>query len=379
MDIVREIYTKYANGWSIKEICDSLNERQLKSAQGASFNKSSLHTLLKNRKYLGIYIYAGKEIPGGMPQIIDEDLFNKVAQIMEENKKAPARSRAKAEYILSGKLFCGQCKEKMVGHSSNQMSKKGVIFNYYKCKNSGGKKPCNKKMIAKNYIEDIVVNECRKILTPNNIRRIAREVVKISQSMDDRTELKRLEDSIKRANIEKENQMVSLRICKDDIIREMIFEDLGKIAATLKELEKQLEIEKSRHYVLTEEDVCERLRALANAKTDDIEYRKSMIRLFVNRVYLYDDRFTITFNVGDDEVTIDNVLLSEIEKNLSGEKLCLLNKTVHQTKIRSRKWADFCFYYSIFNIEVTSGANNILKLCLLLYYFELCFVNKNKG
>ena len=43
--IVHEVFTKYANGVSMKEICDSLNERQLKSAQGASFNKSSLHTM----------------------------------------------------------------------------------------------------------------------------------------------------------------------------------------------------------------------------------------------------------------------------------------------------------------------------------------------
>lgn len=54
--IVQEVFTKYANGWSIKEICDSLNARGLKSAQRAAFNKSSLHTMLCNRKYLGIYI-----------------------------------------------------------------------------------------------------------------------------------------------------------------------------------------------------------------------------------------------------------------------------------------------------------------------------------
>lgn len=121
---MQEIFTKYANGWSIKQICESLNERQLKTAQGAAFNKSSLHTMLKNRKYLGIYIYKDHEIPGGMPQIIDKDLFDKVQEKMKANQKAPARARAKAEYILSGKLFCGYCKEKMVGHSSNQISKK---------------------------------------------------------------------------------------------------------------------------------------------------------------------------------------------------------------------------------------------------------------
>lgn len=134
--------------------------------------------MLSNRKYLGIYIYNKQETPGGIPQIIDEDLFNKVADKMKVNLKNPGRARAKAEYLLTTKLFCGYCKEKMVGHSSNQVSKKGVIFNYYKCKNSGGaKRSCYKKMIHKDYIEDVVVNECRKILTPQNIRRIAKEIV----------------------------------------------------------------------------------------------------------------------------------------------------------------------------------------------------------
>ena len=329
--IVWEIFTKYGNGWSIKQICDSLNERHLTSAQGTAFNKNSLHTMLKNRKYLGIYIYNGHEIPGGMPQIIDKDLFDKVQEKMIANKKAPARARAKAEYILSGKLFCGYCKEKMVGHSSNQISKKGIIFNYYKCKNAGKNKSCKKKMAHKDYIEDIVINECRKLLTPQNIRRIAKEVVKIALSMDDRSEIKRLEGLIQKAQEEKANQMASLRACKDDMIREMIFEDLGKIGADIKELEKQLEVEKARHYVMTEKQVISHLTKLSKGDINDITYRKSLIRLFVNKIFLYDDKFTITFNTGDEEVSITDVLLSKIEEGLSGNSLCVLNHLGHQT------------------------------------------------
>lgn len=92
--IVKEIFQKYAADWSIRKICDSLNERHIKTATGKTFNRSSLHTMLKNRKYLGIYIYNGHEIPGGMPQIIDEELFNKVQRKMLINKNAPARSRS---------------------------------------------------------------------------------------------------------------------------------------------------------------------------------------------------------------------------------------------------------------------------------------------
>lgn len=330
--IVQEVYTKYANGMSAKEICDSLNERHLKSAKGAAFNKGSLHTMLKNRKYLGIYIYNGQETPGGMPQIIDEDLFDKVAKRMELNKKTPARSRAKAEYLLTTKLFCGHCKEMMIGHSSNQISKKGVIFNYYKCKNSGGSKPCKKKMVKKDYIENIVVNQCYKLLTPKNIRRIAKEVMKIAESFDDKSELIRLEKLLQKAQKEKGNQMTSLRACDDDSVKEMIFDDLKTIGIEIKELEKQLSLEKARRHSMTEEQIIKFLTSLSKGDVNNIVYRRSLIRLFVNKIFLYDDRFTITFNSGDEEVTITDVLLSEIETELGDKKLCLLNNSCHQMK-----------------------------------------------
>ncbi len=352
--IVREIYTKYADGWSIKDICDSLNERHITTAQGAEFNKSSLHTMLKNRKYLGIYIYKNIEVEGGMPRIVDDDLFKKVQDKMTLNKKSPARSRAKAEYLLTTKLFCGYCKSMLVGHSSNQISTKGIIYNYYKCKNAGGSKLCKKKMIMKDYIEDIVVNECKALLTPKNIHRIAKEVVKISASMDDNSELKRLENRLKTANEEKNNQMSSIRKCTNDVVREMIIEDLSKIAADIKELERQITIEKSRHYIMTEEQIIEMLSKLASGDINNIVYRKTLIKLFVNKIFLYDDKFTITFNTGDEEVTITDIILDKIESasKSKGEKsLCLSNAVAHHLNSPvnayiSSVYRDFFIFFS---------------------------------
>ena len=57
--------------------------------------------MLTNRRYLGYYIYHGKETKGGIPQIISNELFEKVADKMKVNKKAPARARAKVEYLLT--------------------------------------------------------------------------------------------------------------------------------------------------------------------------------------------------------------------------------------------------------------------------------------
>lgn len=326
--IVKEIFTKYAGGMRQKDICDNLNERQIKTGSGSKFNGSSLNRMLTNRKYLGIYIYNGVEIPGGMPQIVDEDLFNKVAEKMALNKKAPARAKANEGYLLTTKLFCGYCKEKMVGHSSNKISKGGKKYSYYKCKNADSTKTCKKKMVTKNYIEDLVVEECRKILTPSNIRRIARETVKMAQSYDDQAELNRLLTLLAKAQEEKENQMAALRSCKSDTVRKMIFEDLDRIGAEIAGLEKQVEIERARHHIVTEEQVVAFFNKLAKGDVKDMAYRNTLVKVMVNRIYLYDDRMTITFNSGDEEVTITDRLLSDIEADLS-KRFCLLNQTVH--------------------------------------------------
>ena len=52
-----------------------------------------------------------------MPRIIDDELFERVQRTLDRNKKAPARKRGKDEYLLTTKLFCGYCKEMMIGLS----------------------------------------------------------------------------------------------------------------------------------------------------------------------------------------------------------------------------------------------------------------------
>ncbi len=45
---------------------------------------------------------------------------------MNKNKKAPARARAKVDYLLTTKLFCGHCKEMMTGFSGT--GKMGKVY-----------------------------------------------------------------------------------------------------------------------------------------------------------------------------------------------------------------------------------------------------------
>ena len=76
--IVVEIFQRYANGENIRDIIKSLNKRGIKTTRGSEFRQSSLDTMLTNTKYLGVYRSMGEVIEGGVPQIIDQELFDKV-------------------------------------------------------------------------------------------------------------------------------------------------------------------------------------------------------------------------------------------------------------------------------------------------------------
>lgn len=150
--IVQKIFEMYANGFTMAEIIRYLNERKIKTSRGNEFNKNSLRKMLLNKKYIGIYSYDNKETKGGIPSIINEELFYKVGEKMQKNKEAPQRAKAKIQYLLTTKLFCGTCKSMMVGYSGT--SHTGKLHGYYGCKGTKENK-CNRKGVPKEYIEDL--------------------------------------------------------------------------------------------------------------------------------------------------------------------------------------------------------------------------------
>ena len=130
--IVRRIFEMYLSGKTMADIRHYLNDNGVKTSRGNSYNKDSIRRILTNRKYLGIYIYGDIEVPGGIPRIISDEMFNDAKTLLEKNKKAPARAKSVEEnYLLTTKLFCGHCKAALTGMSGK--SGTGKIHQYYSC------------------------------------------------------------------------------------------------------------------------------------------------------------------------------------------------------------------------------------------------------
>lgn len=305
--IVRQIFEMYASGKTVTEINKHLNDKQIKTSLGNAFNKNSLHRLLRNKRYIGTYVYKDQEVPYGMPHIIDNELFERVQHILDRNKKAPARSRGKQEYLLTTKLFCGHCREMMTGYGGT--GKSGRAYYYYACKNAK-KKLCRKKIVNKEIIEIRVVLECHKLLTEKNIRRLAKSVADATSANYDSSTVKRLKDSLKEVDTAIENLWKALESGQSV---EMITGRIEKRKQEKEEIQTQLAIEMSKDVVYTEAQIYNFLHSLKEGNLNDENNRRGIINIFLHSIYLQDDRFTLMLNGGDKPIVIDDILLDEIE------------------------------------------------------------------
>ena len=69
----------------------------------------------------------------------------------------------------------------------------------------------------------------------------------------------------------------------------------------------------------TKKDAPNYLYSLKQGDKNDENIKRGIINIFLRAVYLYDDRFTLVLNGSDTPITIDDILLDEIEEGLEGD------------------------------------------------------------
>lgn len=315
--IVKYIFESYAKGDTITEIVDRLNLQGYRTPRGGLFRKSSVTCILQNKRYIGIYTYKGTETPNGIPRIIPNELFYTVAEKLKKNMKARSHSKAKEEYLLTTKLFCGKCKEMMVGYGGT--NRVGKVYHYYACKNRIKKnRTCSKDYIGKQAIEDLVVQTCKELLTDEMIIEIAKGVSEAFEKGNDYTNQKRLEKQLQQIERKQSNLLNAIMECEDDAARKIMYAELPKLEASKKQIEQELSFEEKSMIHLTKEQIAFFLRTLKNGDIDDTIFRKTLITIFINKIYLYDDKLIFFFNTTGKPTEIKNDLLNEVESiNLS--------------------------------------------------------------
>lgn len=307
--IVREIFQRYADGESIRDIVNDLNNRGLRTSRNCRFSYSAFNLLLQNRKYIGEYKYGKVVIPHGIPAIIQENIFQRVQERMAKNKQAPAAAKASEAYILTTKLFCGQCGTMMVGESG--VGSKEVIYRYYKCSHAKRKKGCTKKAIKKEWIENLVVEKTLQIaLDENLLQKIADRVVE-TQTQENYS-VRLLKKSLSETQKSIDNLVSAIEA---GIITPATKQRLIELEAQKETLEKSIVKEQLEHPLLSKEQILAYLYQFKKFNHNDTESKQRLIDCFVNAVYVYDDKIVLTFNYkhGTKTVSLAEVNSSDLE------------------------------------------------------------------
>jgi DNA invertase Pin-like site-specific DNA recombinase len=302
--IVEKAFKYYAAGDTLKKINETLTEEYGKDLFGNAF--CSLNRIFDNRNYIGYYTRSDPEVKDGVPRIVSDELFERVQLMRKKNKKTPAQGRAHEEYFLTTKLFCGLCKERigedvfMVGVSGT--SKTGKAHHYYACKNLWNKKGCKKKNVKKHEIESFIISHARAQLSDENIAYISKVISEVSKRENNTPIIAEIKKKLKENAAATENLLKAIESGEHmDLLSERITQKKQERA----ELEKTLTREQWEKTEIDENEIEFFLERLKSGDENDPKYKRALIAIFINAVYLYDDRMTIIFNTTDKPITID--------------------------------------------------------------------------
>jgi DNA invertase Pin-like site-specific DNA recombinase len=334
--LVLDAFKMYADERkSVRKIVQILNEKGLVTSYKKPMSINSVTWMLKNRKYIGEYKYRDIIHPNGIPAIVPQELFDRVQERMAKNKKAPARTKAiEDNYLLTTKLFCGKCGAYMIGESGT--SHTGKFHQYYKCATAKKRKGCDKKSIRKALIENLVVDETLAMLRDDKIIDYIIDLVMEVQGAEN-TSLPLFQQQLSETEKGIANMLNAIQA---GIFNQSTKQRLDELEQAKAELEVKILQEEIQKPQMTEEYLRFFLHKFRDIDAANQEQRQRLIDVFVNAIFLHDDKIVFTFNYKEGSKTV-------LLKDIHGSDLMRAGApNFTKNPLPSIRWkADFWFLY----------------------------------
>ncbi len=320
-EAVKLIFRLYLDGAGYTEIINELNCRGYKTKRGSVFGKNSLYEILRNEKYSGVYVYNksvhpdadGKfnrhkskddseiiRIENGVPAIISKEDFQKVQAKMAERKKKTASFKAKQEYLLSGKIVCGECGSTYAGNA-RKATRRSPLYVSYSCVKKNGKVSCKNPGIKRDEIENLILKRLSETIFNEAL---------LPHILDQYNEY------AKKRNHEYilTSKEMKQRIAETDkgisnIVNLAVQTGSAALMSKLRELE---ESKREQEQALLEAerqlaDMCVDEKRLRDAfrkakqmlKGGALKNRKAIVEQYVNRVTIYKEKIEVEYTISD--------------------------------------------------------------------------------
>lgn len=330
---VKFIYTEYLKGNGYKTIAAQLNERGIKTKKGGTFSGVSVKDILRNPTFCGQirwgyrkdwgkrYGEEGKRkrvyneepiiVDGKHEPIIDEEIFNKVQDLIDNNPRHHMK-RFNGNHLLSGLLRCPDCG---YGMSIQPIKRNQKTYEYYTCNQyMNHHNKCKPNLINKEKIEPEFLDILEKKVNEPDFQKSI--LTSINNSNE---QVKELEKAIK----SKEREIKEAEVKLEDIIDELLEESSERVKIALRKRvdtlslrieELQAEIEKKRASIknlesqnLNQDEIVEVFQYVGKVikSIDDKEKQQALVRKLVAEIQVEDKhikevhfRFSKKFRIG---------------------------------------------------------------------------------
>lgn len=353
---IRYLFEEYASGKSKKQIVKELNEKGFR-IKNKPITYKSFQNNLRNKKYAGIYDNGVLQNENYYPAIISKKLFEQVQIMLDQHKQKPAHQKAKIEYLLTGKVYCGHCGSSMIG-SSCGTDKRGKAHFYYNCANKLKNHSCNKKYENKDYLEQYVIDETLKyVLNTEFIDEIANGMLAEWEKSAINQKVKEYEKQIMQIDKEVDKCFNLFYETENELMRKRLNEKVNSYALQREDLQKELtKIKLVERITRTKEEIVTALNEYVDGNPLDVDYQRKLINKFVNVIYVFDDKIAIYYNVfGNKKLGLDEAKenIAEHEK----KNIRISNSLLHQNKTNPNQWAriiffTFNFYFFVFHLSL---------------------------
>ncbi len=312
-EVVKRIYREYLEGASLLKIARGLEADGIVNGAGnKKWHTSNLNQILRNEKYIGDALlqktytvnFLTKERvknDGKVPQyyvensheaIIPREIYMQVQEelvrrrIVHTSPNGRQRSYS-ANHCFAQMIFCGECNEIFRRVHWNNRGKKSVVWRCSsRLENTGVF--CNARTVSEQLLEEIMVKAINSVVeSKNSFIKILNENI-TSVLLDSNEE--RLEQITERL-LELQDELVKLATKKQDysVIADEIF--------CLQEEKQKLQLQD-----VDREDQKTRMKNLSEfickQNSDMLEYDEKMVRLLIEKVNVFSDRFEVEFKAG---------------------------------------------------------------------------------
>ena len=309
---IKYLFEEYANGKSKKQIINELNAKGYR-INNKHITYNSFQNNLSNIKYTGLFDNGEIQNENYYPQIINKKLFDEVQQKLKEHKQAPATQKAKVEYLLTGKAFCGHCGSPLVGTCGT--GKAGTKHHYYSCSKRWKEHNCNKSNENKFNLEDYVFNETIKyILQPEQIEDIANGMLEKWNSGETKQKLNEYEKQLAKVERELDKCFDLFYKAESKEIQKRVNEKSQSLEIQKQDIQEEIKkLKMAQAITHTKDEVITALNMFLDGNKNDINFKKRIINNLVNSVYVFDDKIVVYYNLfGEHKITF-----AEMQENLA--------------------------------------------------------------